>query len=77
MLAGLFDEDRERFRAPWLDLAMGMEELNALALLKHILQETDLDDKSDLLTWTRDKTDALLNVMEMTRNVALNAEIYW
>lgn len=77
MLAGLFDEDRERFRAPWLDLAMGMEELNALALLKHILQETDLDDKSDLLTWTRDKTDALLNVMEMTRNVALNAEVYW
>lgn len=77
MLAGLFDEDREGFRAPWLDLAMGMEELSALALLKHILKETDLDEKADLLVWTCDKTDALLNVMEMTRNVALNAEVYW
>ena len=77
MLAGLFDEGREGFRAPWLDLAIGMEELNALALLQQILQETDLDDKTDLLKWTSDKTNALLNVMEMTRNVALNAEVYW
>ena len=77
MLAGLFDEGRESFRAPWLDLAIGMEELNALALLQQILQETDLDDKTDLLKWTSDKTNALLNVMEMTRNVALNAEVYW
>lgn len=77
MLAGLFDEAREGFRAPWIDLAMGMEELNALALLQQILQETGLDDKAELLKWTSAKTNALLNVMEMTRNVALNAEVYW
>ncbi len=77
MLAGLFNEDREAFRAPWLDLAMGMEELSALALLKRILQETDLDDKSELLQWTDIKSSALLNVMEMTRKVAINGDVYW
>ena len=48
--------------------------------LKKLIKKELFDqfqNKTFLLTWTRDKTDALLNVMEMTRNVALNAEIYW
>jgi triphosphatase len=77
MLAGLFDESREQFRAPWLDLALGLEELNALVLLADILNETDFDEKHELQQWTQDKTKALVNVMEMTRRVAVNADIYW
>lgn len=77
MLAGLFDEDREGFRAPWIDLALGLEELNALVLLEEVLAQTDLDDKHDLQKWTQDKIAALLHVMEMTRKVALGADTYW
>jgi triphosphatase len=77
MLAGLFDEEREQFRAPWLDLALGLEELNALVLLDEILLEIDLDEQHELQQWTKDKIKALLNVMEMTRQVAISADIYW
>ena len=77
MLAGLFDEEREQFRAPWLDLALGLEELNALVLLDEILLEIELDEQHELQQWTKDKIKALLNVMEMTRQVAISADIYW
>jgi triphosphatase len=77
MLAGLFDEEREGFRAPWIDLALGLEELNALVLLEEVLAETDFDDKHELQKWTQDKILALLHVMEMTRTVAVGADTYW
>ena len=77
MLAGLFDEEREQFRAPWLDLALGLEELSALVLLDDILLEIELDERHELQQWTKDKITALLNVMEMTRRVAINTDVYW
>lgn len=77
MLASLFSEDREAFRAPWIDLALGLEELNALVLLESVLAETDFDDKHELQQWTKDKITALLRVMEMTRSMAMRAETYW
>lgn len=77
MLAGLFFEGRDEFRGPWLDLSIGMDELNALALLQNILHETEFSAKEELHIWSEMKVQSLLKVMEMTRLRANSAEVYW
>lgn len=77
MLGSLFDEGRDQFRAPWLDILEGMEELAVLSFLQKELRRSDLEDSDDLMRWSNDKIVRLLSVMEQSRAVALQLEAYW
>lgn len=77
LLGDLFVEARGNFRAPWLDLLTGIDELNALLMLKQALKDADLESQEELSQWTNDKLAILIGVMERTRNVAMQREIYW
>ncbi|WP_102798067.1 inorganic triphosphatase [Bowmanella denitrificans] len=77
-LAGLFSpQNRDQFRAPWLDIIDGIDELKALHLLKSELDVADVQDKEELLVWCKDKMAHLLEVMEQSRKAALKMEPYW
>ena len=77
LLADLFAESRGKFRAPWLDLIEGIEEIKALLFLRSVLDEVDIEDSADLNTWISDKLNSVITVMEKSRKVAMNAEVYW
>ncbi len=77
LLADLFADSRGQFRAPWLDLASGIDELKAIKLLYDALENVEFEDKLEFKAWVEDKTHSIINVMERTREVAMNAETYW
>lgn len=77
MLADLFAESRGQFRAPWLDLATGINELKCLKLLHDALDDIDIEDKTDFAKWIEDKRHNVVYVMEQSRKVAMDADTYW
>ncbi|MFT6329059.1 MAG: triphosphatase [Bermanella sp.] len=77
LLADLFAESRGKFRAPWLDLVEGIDEIKALMFLRSVLKEVDIEDAEDLDNWINDKLTSVITVMEKSRKVAMSAEIYW
>lgn len=77
LLADLFSDDRSEFRAPWLDLLTGIEELKALLMLKQALQEAELETMDELNEWVHEKINSLIRVMERTRTVAMDGDVYW
>ncbi len=77
LLADLFSGEKAAFRAPWLDILTGIEELKALMLLEKIIQETDSEDTQELHEWIAQKTASLLTVMERTRQVGMQGDTYW
>ena len=77
LLGDLFVEERGNFRAPWLDLLTGIDELNALLMLKQAVHDADDESHDELITWTNAKLSTLIKVMERTRNVAMRKEMYW
>jgi len=77
LLGDLFVEERGNFRAPWLDLLTGIDELNALLMLRQATQDSDVETQDELSKWTSEKLSRLIKVMERTRRVALQKDIYW
>lgn len=77
LLGDLFTESRGNFRAPWLDLLQGIEELKALAFLQDASVECEVEEPVEFQQWINDKTVSLLNVMERSRSIAMQAEVYW
>lgn len=77
LLADLFDEDRHHFRAPWLDIITGIDELKALMMLKAMSHESELDDVAEVYNWIDDKIISLMHVMERTRQAGMQGDIYW
>ena len=77
LLGDLFVEERGNFRAPWLDLLTGVDELNALLMLKRAVQDAELESQAELSKWTSEKLSTLIKVMERTRAVAMQKDIYW
>lgn len=77
ILGNLFDEGRDQFRAPWLDILSGIDELAMLDFLQTELRRSDIDDRADLVEWSNEKLDRLLSVMEQSRKVALQLDAYW
>ena len=76
-MAELFSDQRGDFRAPWLDILIGVEELKALITLKNLLADTEFDDDTELKSWTTDKLTSLMHVIERTRGVAIQLDAYW
>lgn len=77
LLAGLFDEERHHFRAPWLDILTGIDEMKALLMLRAMASESELDDIDEVLVWVEDKLISLMRVMERTRQAGMQGDIYW
>ena len=77
LLADLFTDQRGDFRAPWLDILIGVEELKALMTLKKLLADAEFEDDTELKAWTADKLSSLMHVIERTRKVAIQLEAYW
>lgn len=77
LLGDLFTESRGSFRAPWLDLLQGIDELKALAFLQDASVDCEVDDPLEFQQWINNKTTSLLEVMERSRDVAMQAEVYW
>lgn len=77
LLSELFADSRGQYRAPWLDLSTGIKELKALQMLHDALNDLDIEDKHDFSSWIQDKTYSVIKVMEKTRLVAMDADVYW
>ncbi len=77
LLADLFVEERGTFRAPWLDLLTGIDELRALLMLRQTVREAEPEGMPELETWINEKMANLLKVMEQTRQVAMQGDMYW
>ncbi|WP_218352400.1 inorganic triphosphatase [Alteromonas lipotrueiana] len=77
LLADLFSGEREAFRAPWLDILTGIEELKALMMLDSIIEDTEPEEASKLNHWVAQKTHSLLTVMERTRQMGMQGDTYW
>ncbi len=77
LLAELFSETRGTFRAPWLDLMEGINELKALTFLQMSQNEFEISEQEEFSEWLQEKRKALLTVMEMSRKVAMQADTYW
>lgn len=77
LVADLFVDSREKFRAPWLDLALGIKELKCLKLLHDGIVDVDIEGKADFSNWIEDKTHSVIRVMEQTREAAMDADTYW
>ena len=67
------EEDREAFRAPWQDLALGIQTLGCYQLLAKLTQDSEVD----ISGWLDDKEQSLLFAMEHSRKSALNNQPYW
>jgi triphosphatase len=77
LLGDLFVDSRGNFRAPWLDLLQGIDELKAIAFLQEATLECDVDDPLEFRQWIDEKLESLLAVMERSRKIAMQAEVYW
>lgn len=77
LLSELFADRRGQFRAPWLDILVGVEELKALIALQQLLDDSAFNEDPELKSWAADKTSNLLHVIERTRKVAVRLEAYW
>ncbi|AWL11037.1 Triphosphatase [Saliniradius amylolyticus] len=77
-LGDLFSpEARKQFRAPWLDILDGIEELKVFVLLQEELQVAEVEEKDELLDSAQHKQAHLLAVMEQSRQEVLKSEPYW
>ncbi|WP_394131496.1 inorganic triphosphatase [Shewanella maritima] len=66
-------QERESFRAPWQDLALGIQTLTAYQCLRESLIDTDID----IGTWLDNKESSLVFAMEHSRKSALKEKPYW
>lgn len=77
LLGDLFVEERGNFRAPWLDLLTGIDELNALLMLHKSIDDAEIETEDELRKWTAQKLTTLIIIMERTRKVAMQRDVYW
>ncbi|NMH60317.1 inorganic triphosphatase [Alteromonas ponticola] len=77
LLADLFPREHRQFRAPWLDIVMGIDELKALLMLQNALNGTELTAPEEARAWVNNKIASLVQVMERTREVAVQGDLYW
>jgi len=46
-------------------------------MLKRAVQDAELESQAELSKWTSEKLSTLIKVMERTRAVAMQKDIYW
>jgi len=78
-VGALFEkEQRYRFRAPWLDIRVGIDELLQFEPIKQLLRDELLaDENGSIKRWLVNKESSLLHAMEQSRKAALKMTPYW
>ncbi len=75
--ADLFDEeDRTKYRAPWLDIREGINELQVLWLIQKQLQRLP-EQPEKLVNWQNSKVDNLLHALDHSKQSAMATQPYW
>lgn len=69
-------EEREEYRAPWLDILQGVNELKTLNLLHKQLILLD-DAPRKLVVWLDSKIENLLAALEQSKRLAVSIPPYW
>jgi triphosphatase len=77
LFGDLFDEQAVKFRAPWLDMLEGIEELKILEQLQQELTQNEWPEGEELLDWSREKTNNLIKVMQGSLVIAKQMQPYW
>jgi len=76
-LAGLFNNElRDKFRRPWLDLRLGISELQSLWIIQLQLEKLSEPPKK-LVQWQHSKVDGLLIALDNTKAIAIEMPPYW
>ncbi|MGB0835500.1 MAG: inorganic triphosphatase [Psychrobium sp.] len=75
----MFEEsERLKFRAPWLDIIYGIDQLLQFDPIKQLLRgEKLVDDEGATKKWLARKEESLLHAMEQSRKQALKLTPYW
>lgn len=74
----VFEEsDRVKFRAPWLDITHGVDQLLQFEPIKQLLRTESLEDDGSIKKWVARKEESLLHAMEQSRKKALKLTPYW
>ncbi|XPF93723.1 CYTH domain-containing protein [Colwellia sp. RE-S-Sl-9] len=75
--AGLFnEEERSKYRAPWLDIREGITELQVLWLIQQQLQRLP-EQPAKLMNWQKSKVDNLLHALDHSKHSAMSLVPYW
>jgi len=78
---GLFEAKlREQFRDPWLDLLLGIRELQSLLIIRQQLERFENladDSNGKLLKWQHGKVENLMVAIEQSKRAALSVPPYW
>jgi triphosphatase len=76
-LAGLFNNElRDKFRRPWLDLRLGISELQSLWIIQLQLEKLS-EPPRKLVQWQHSKVDGLLLALDNTKAIAIEMQPYW
>jgi len=74
----MFDEQaRLRFRAPWVDITYGIDQLLQFEPIKQLLRQDKLVDDGNVKKWLLRKEESLIHAMEQSRKKALKLTPYW
>jgi triphosphatase len=72
-----FEQQRDDFRMPWLDLSRGIDELKTLDLLQSLAQRVDGKEGRATISWLEQQIQSLLLAMEQSRKSATKTRPYW
>ncbi|GHF85149.1 CYTH domain-containing protein [Thalassotalea marina] len=77
----LFEQDlRHQFRAPWIDMELGLRELQSLWIIHQQLDKLDVEDNDPIKkiqSWQQSKVDNLMLALSHTKDAALMMPVYW
>lgn len=74
----MFEENtRVKFRAPWLDITVGIDQLLQFEPIRQLLRNEKIDDDTNIQKWLDRKEASLLHAMEQSRKQALKLTPYW
>ena len=77
-VGNLFDRKaQQRFRAPWLDIAYGIDLLLQFEPIKQLLRDEKIIDDDNICIWLERKQASLIHAMELSRKSALKSTPYW
>ncbi len=70
-------EEWQNYRAPWIDILKGTDELSAYSTLNQVLAKYKGEGGEDLLSWSESKLSNLLFALEQSRKSAISRIPYW
>lgn len=77
-VGSVFDPSAQSsFRAPWLDIGTGIDQLLQFEPIRQLLRDELITDDGTIKQWLERKEQSLIHAMELSRKSALKLEPYW